>query len=185
MPKSRDCSSITPSRRPPAPLRYVSTLKPKPGESLQTHWTQGVTGDYFAVFGIPLREGRFLTTDDTAREERVCVIDESVARRYWGERSPLGGQLFNGAGGPGEVLAIMGLQARESIVARNLAIVRSNLALAEQWFGARGDAFEWLPPVAGPVAFPRLRLPPRPAALTRSRKPAARRPLPSRPRQAA
>jgi predicted permease len=76
--------------------------EPKPGESLQTHWTSGVTGDYFTVFGIPLRAGRLLTADDTARGERVCVIDESVARRYWGTASPLGGQLFNGTGRPGE-----------------------------------------------------------------------------------
>ena len=57
----------------------------------------GVTGDYFQTLGISLRAGRFLSADDTAKGDRVCLIDEFMARRYWGERSPLGGQLINGA----------------------------------------------------------------------------------------
>jgi predicted lysophospholipase L1 biosynthesis ABC-type transport system permease subunit len=57
----------------------------------------GVTGSFFPALGIPLRAGRFLTTDDTTRGDRVCVIDEYMARRYWGDGSPLGGQLINGA----------------------------------------------------------------------------------------
>jgi predicted permease len=75
----------------------VLGYEPKPGESLQAHPMTGVTGDYFPALGIPLRSGRFLTADDSARGERVCVIDEAMARRYWGERNPLGGQLLNGA----------------------------------------------------------------------------------------
>ncbi len=58
---------------------------------------------------------------------------------------------------PSEALAIMGLRAKAKIVSRNLEIVKSNLALAERWFTERGREFEWLPPTAGPVAFPRLR----------------------------
>ena len=42
---------------------------------------------------------------------------------------------------------------------RNVEIVRHNLDLARDFFGARPEAFEWLSPMAGPVAFPRLRLP--------------------------
>jgi aspartate/methionine/tyrosine aminotransferase len=57
---------------------------------------------------------------------------------------------------PSEVLGIMALQAKDRLVARNLDMVRSNLKRAEHWFATRRDAFEWLPPVAGPVAFPRL-----------------------------
>jgi aspartate/methionine/tyrosine aminotransferase len=60
---------------------------------------------------------------------------------------------------PSEILAIMALRAREGILARNKDIVRSNLTLAQSWFAGDPDAFEWLPPMAGPVAFPRLRLP--------------------------
>lgn len=70
---------------------------PAPGESIQAHYTTGVAGDYFATLGIPLRDGRLLTTDDSKAERRVCVVDEEVAHRYWPAGSALGHRLVNGA----------------------------------------------------------------------------------------
>jgi predicted permease len=70
---------------------------PAPGQSLQTHYTSGVTGDVFAALGIPLREGRLITTDDSTRGLNVCVIDEDVARRYWPGGNAVGHRLWNGA----------------------------------------------------------------------------------------
>ena len=58
---------------------------------------------------------------------------------------------------PSEVLAIAALGARERILARNLAIVLSNVAEAERFFAAYADTFDWLAPRAGSVAFPRWR----------------------------
>ncbi|HEY5079268.1 MAG TPA: ABC transporter permease, partial [Opitutaceae bacterium] len=60
---------------------------PAPGESLRTHYTSGVTGDFFDAMGIPLHEGRLINSDDSARSAMVCVIDEDVARRYWPGKS--------------------------------------------------------------------------------------------------
>ncbi len=69
-----------------------------PGESIQAHYTSGIAGDYFTTLGVPLREGRFLTMDDSqASGSRVCVIDEDVARRYWPQGGALGHRLKNGA----------------------------------------------------------------------------------------
>ncbi|MEY2574754.1 MAG: hypothetical protein QOF80_241 [Verrucomicrobiota bacterium] len=62
-----------------APKGYV----PPTGQSLQGHYSYAVTGDYFTALGIPLREGRFLTSEDSHRPERVCVVDEDFARHYW------------------------------------------------------------------------------------------------------
>jgi aspartate/methionine/tyrosine aminotransferase len=56
---------------------------------------------------------------------------------------------------PSEVLAVVGLRAREWLVGRNLAIVQANLREAEKYFGHRRTKYEWLAPLAGPVAFPR------------------------------
>jgi aspartate/methionine/tyrosine aminotransferase len=56
---------------------------------------------------------------------------------------------------PSEILALMGLNARHQILARNLAIIRNNLATAEQFFSRHAQLFDWLPPQAGSVAFPR------------------------------
>ncbi|MEO7166834.1 MAG: ABC transporter permease [Chthoniobacterales bacterium] len=67
-----------------------------PGQSLHGHYSYGVSGDYFAALGIPLREGRFLTSADSHRPERVCVVDEDFARRYWPQGGALGQQVFHG-----------------------------------------------------------------------------------------
>jgi putative ABC transport system permease protein len=73
------------------PKGYV----PPPGQSLHGHYSYGVNGDYFLAFGIPLREGRFLTSADSHRPERVCVVDEDFARRYWPNGGALGQQVFH------------------------------------------------------------------------------------------
>ena len=75
-----------------APKGYV----PLPGQSVQGHYSHGVTGDYFSALGIPLREGRFLTADDNHRAERVCVVDEDFARRYWPNGGALGQRISQG-----------------------------------------------------------------------------------------
>jgi predicted permease len=67
---------------------------PPSGQSLQGHYSYQVTGDYFAALGIPLREGRFLTSADSHRADRVCVVDEDFARRYWPNGGVLGQRLF-------------------------------------------------------------------------------------------
>ncbi|MGZ5004669.1 MAG: ABC transporter permease, partial [Chthoniobacterales bacterium] len=69
---------------------------PPTGESLHGHYTYGVAGDYFSAVGIPLREGRFLTLADSQRPERVCVVDEDFARRYWPNGGALGQRLARG-----------------------------------------------------------------------------------------
>lgn len=57
---------------------------------------------------------------------------------------------------PSEFLAELALRHREQISARNLQIILSNLSLLEKFFAAHADRFEWSPPQAGPIAFPRL-----------------------------
>ena len=75
------------------PKGYV----PPRGESLQGHYFYGITGDYFSAIGIPLREGRFLTSADSHRAQRVCVVDEDFARRYWPNGEALGQRVFQGS----------------------------------------------------------------------------------------
>src|SRR5437763_6443002 len=92
------------------PKGYV----PPPGQSVHGHYSYAVHGEYFSALGIDLREGRFLTSADSHRAERVCVVDEDLARRYWpdggvlGQRIALGdekddGQLFTVVGVVGAV----------------------------------------------------------------------------------
>ena len=66
---------------------------PRPGESLTSHPIYGVFGDYFSAIGIPLIEGRYLGNADNHRPERVVVVDEVFARRYWPHESAIGNQI--------------------------------------------------------------------------------------------
>ena len=68
------------------PKAYASP----PGQSVHGHYSYAVYGDYFSALGIELRKGRFLTSADSHRAERVCVVDEDLARRYWPNGSALG-----------------------------------------------------------------------------------------------
>ena len=74
------------------PKGYV----PPPGQSVHGHYSYAVHGDYFSALGIPLREGRFLTSADSHRAERVCVVDEDLARRYWPNGGALGQRIALG-----------------------------------------------------------------------------------------
>ena len=69
-----------------------------PAESTRGHYSYGVAGDYFRVMGFSLREGRFLTADDSRRSGRVCVVDEDFARYYWPDASAIGQRLWDGSG---------------------------------------------------------------------------------------
>ena len=67
-----------------------------PGQSVHGHYSYAVYGDYFSALGIDLREGRFLTSADSHRAERVCVVDEDLARRYWPDGGALGQRIALG-----------------------------------------------------------------------------------------
>lgn len=57
---------------------------------------------------------------------------------------------------PSEILALIGLRAREQVLGRSLRIVADNLALLDDFFRRRSDRFAWVRPRGGSVAFPRL-----------------------------
>ncbi|MBU1244016.1 aminotransferase class I/II-fold pyridoxal phosphate-dependent enzyme [Myxococcota bacterium] len=58
---------------------------------------------------------------------------------------------------PSEFLATLALRHADAILARNLGIVKDNLALLDAFFSNHASRFEWTRPIAGPIAFPRLR----------------------------
>ncbi len=60
---------------------------------------------------------------------------------------------------PSEVLALAALRARPGITARNIKIIKSNLAIVNPFFERFKEQFNWLPPQAASVAFPYLNLP--------------------------
>lgn len=74
----------------------VEGVEPAPGASIRAHYTAAAAGDYWQSLGIPLLTGRFLEDADNHRKQKVCVVDEDFARRYWPKQSALGHRLVNG-----------------------------------------------------------------------------------------
>jgi aspartate/methionine/tyrosine aminotransferase len=60
------------------------------------------------------------------------------------------------ASAPSEILALIGLRARDAVVARSRSIVETNLAHLDTFFDRQTGRFSWVRPRAGSIAFPRL-----------------------------
>jgi putative ABC transport system permease protein len=73
---------------------------------------------YWSIVGIPIVEGRPFTPDDTAQSTRVAIVNQTMARRFWPNTSPIGRTIRIPAppppAGPGPLaLQIVGV-ARDS-----------------------------------------------------------------------
>ena len=53
-----------------------------------------VNADYFRALRIPLLEGRFFSERDSFDQPNVVIISQSLARRFFPDRSPLGERLM-------------------------------------------------------------------------------------------
>jgi predicted permease len=70
-----------------------------PAEGEDTHsFRNSITPGYFATLGVPLVAGREFTVQDTAKSQKVAIINESLARHYFGETNPVGRRMKFGAG---------------------------------------------------------------------------------------
>jgi putative ABC transport system permease protein len=58
-----------------------------------------ISEDYFTVLRIPLLMGRFFTREDHADADRVAIINQTIARRYFRDTSPVGQVLTCKHGG--------------------------------------------------------------------------------------
>jgi putative ABC transport system permease protein len=52
-----------------------------------------VSPNYYEVMAIPLRRGRTFTEQDTAAQPGVVIVNETMARRTWGDADPIGKRL--------------------------------------------------------------------------------------------
>jgi predicted permease len=62
-----------------------------PESVLDQPWVMAVSPNYFSVLGTRIVHGRGLNADDIRGGEVVAVVNESMARRYWGSVIPSGG----------------------------------------------------------------------------------------------
>ncbi|HLG95346.1 MAG TPA: ABC transporter permease [Bryobacteraceae bacterium] len=79
-----------------------------------------VSPHYFSAFRIPLLRGRSFDQRDTAVSERVLIVNEAMAKKYWPNQDPIGQRISIGKGlgpdfnePPRQIVGIVG-NARET-----------------------------------------------------------------------
>ncbi|MFN7936412.1 MAG: ABC transporter permease [Bryobacteraceae bacterium] len=70
-------------------LRAVEGEQAEMDQGRPLTWTT-VSGEYFRAMGIPVVAGRVFSEVDRKGTALAAVIDESMARRYWPGRNPIG-----------------------------------------------------------------------------------------------
>jgi len=69
---------------------------PPPGQP-QLANNRVVSPDYFRTLGVPLLTGRLLSAQDNAQAPPAVVINQALARRYWGDENPVGKRFTFGS----------------------------------------------------------------------------------------
>lgn len=94
------------------PVWYQSA----PNESTQADW-QWATPGYFESMGIPLLKGRVFDGRDVVGGQSVVLVNESLARRYWGADDPVGSAVLAMGGDTAVVIGVVGDIRHNGIVA--------------------------------------------------------------------
>ncbi|MEO9115881.1 MAG: ABC transporter permease, partial [Gemmatimonadaceae bacterium] len=64
-----------------------------------------VTPEFMQTFSIPLLRGRLFNDNDGPSAPHVAIINETMARRYWADREPIGKRILFG----GDTVSIVGV----------------------------------------------------------------------------
>jgi predicted permease len=64
------------------------------GESLVSPFQSSVSPGYFEAMGIPLKRGRLFTASDDEHANKVVIIDERLAARFWKGQDPVGRRMW-------------------------------------------------------------------------------------------
>jgi predicted permease len=72
-------------------------------DALPAAQLRAVSPDYFRAMNIPLRAGRAFTERDL--NQPVAIINETMARRYWPGKNPVGEKYVSGVWGPAPVFS--------------------------------------------------------------------------------
>ena len=76
-------------------FRAEGRPEPKADENITMDY-QVVSEDYFRTMDVPVVRGRAFTRADSETSERVIVINQALARRYWPNEDPVGRRMAIG-----------------------------------------------------------------------------------------
>jgi predicted permease len=107
----------------------VDGYTPAPNEEIVVYYNR-VGSDYLKTMGIQLIDGRDFTDRDTAETMDVGIVNETLVRRYFAGRVPMGGRIRVG----GRTVQIVGI-ARDGKYANITESPRSFMYLpVQQWY---------------------------------------------------
>jgi len=66
----------------------------KPGESLIAPTSVITAGDYFKAMHIKLLRGRFFDQRDAPDAPKTIIVDDRLAKKFWGDTDPIGRRLY-------------------------------------------------------------------------------------------
>ncbi len=72
----------------------IEGYTPKSGQDMDATWDE-VGPNYFSAVGIPILMGRDIEPQDGGNGQRVGVINQTMARYYFGEENPIGRRIVN------------------------------------------------------------------------------------------
>jgi macrolide transport system ATP-binding/permease protein len=106
----------------------IDGYTPAANEEITLYYSR-VGSDYLKTMGIPLVEGREFTDRDTAQTRDVAIVNETIGRRYFAGRRPIGGRIRFGE----RTVEIVGV-ARDGKYSQITEAPRSFLYLPVQQF---------------------------------------------------
>jgi putative ABC transport system permease protein len=83
----------------------VTTVGPGQAASESQTYLNGVSGDYFSTLGIPILAGRGFGDVDGIGAPRTAIVNETLARRLWGQNDPVDRSLTLGT----QTLGVIGV----------------------------------------------------------------------------
>jgi len=72
----------------------IDGYKPPSGQNMNARFDE-VGPNYFATVGVPILVGRDITEEDGGSGQRVGVINQTMARYYFGNESPIGRRIWD------------------------------------------------------------------------------------------
>jgi predicted permease len=91
------------------PLWLEGEAKPASQSEMKTSLLYATQSDYLQVMKTPLKRGRFLMESDNENAAPVIVIDDQFAKRYFGDKDPIGKHVnFSILNMTAEIVGIVG-----------------------------------------------------------------------------
>jgi predicted permease len=87
---------------------HVEGYNPPPGQELQVD-QRDASADYFRTMQIPLISGRFFSDQDNLESQKVAIIDQKFAQRFWPNNDAVGKHLWFDPQKPVTIVGVVGV----------------------------------------------------------------------------